>query len=167
MYFAELSSSWVGNNYFERRCSKWTKRGMSVGCICYEISNILQRKKITLKGRKCLTIIELICWIAVFGGMHFSVGFRLDFYIVLCLIPAVGLSFSHQTLFETLKSHRWIDFGGISLAIYLADSAARALVKYLLPEATRNERILPLLIILILLACLVIVSGNIFNKILK
>lgn len=69
-----------------------------------------------------------------------------------------------ESVYITTRYGYW---GKLSLAIYLADSPARALTVHLLPDAGRDARILPSLLILVCFSTIIMVFGNIIAEKIK
>ena len=142
--------------------------GICLGCMCFEGAQALSRKSFSLKGKKVLTGMEILCYLAVFAGMNTQGLLRPDLYIVLLLIPAVTLSFSGQSYTSSFKICRWkkgrIRFEEVSLAIFLADYPARELTKKLFPYAQRDERIVPCVLIVVVLATLILLIVPVINR---
>lgn len=137
--------------------------GISLGCICYEGARFLSRKSFTTKGCRMLTLLELLCYAAVFLGMNTQALMRPDFYVVAILVPAVMLSFSNQSYTSRFRLAR-IKLGEVSLAIFLADYPARVLTKNLFPTAVLSERILPCVGFLILFAGIILLLSPVVQK---
>lgn len=142
--------------------------GMALGCICYKISSILAEKKFSQYGTKLLTVMEIVSYAIALVLMNTQGWVRPDFYVVLSLAIAVTLTFSNKTYTTNFKLPLANGFWGkLSLAIYLADSPARALTVHLLPDAGRDARILPSLLILVCFSTIIMVFGNIIAEKIK
>lgn len=139
--------------------------GMSLGSMCYKFSESLSSKKLSLYGMKLLTVIEIASYIIALMLMNTQGWIRPDFFVVILFAIAVTLTYSNKTFTTKLKIPLSNGFlGRLSLAIYLADSPARALTVCLLPDAGRDLRIIPSLIILACFSTIVMILGNILSR---
>lgn len=137
--------------------------GISLGCVCYEGARLLSRKSFSTKGRRMLTLLELLCYAVAFLGMNTQALMRPDFYVVAILVPAVMLSFSNKSYTSCFQPAR-IKLGEVSLAIFLADYPARVLTKKLLPTEVLGERILPCVGFLLLFSSIILLLSPVVYK---
>lgn len=122
--------------------------GISLGCTCYNFTQVLRAKKFTIWGKKLLTAVELCSYLIALLLMNSQGWIRPDFYVILCYAIAITLTFSDKTFTAQLNLPFSTGFlGKLSLIIYLVDSPARALTIHILPNAGRDLRILPSLLI--------------------
>ena len=139
--------------------------GMSLGCTCHRFANIISHRTFSLCGKKVLTTIEIGSYVLALLLMNSQGWVRPDFYVIILFAIAVTLTFSCKSFTAQLKLPvNSGTLGKLSLVIYLADSPARALTMKLLPDAGRDFRIIPSLLILLCFSTIVYFTGNLLAK---
>lgn len=134
--------------------------GISLGCFCFETARYLREYKLSNYGKKIVTYLEILLYFLILYLMNYKATFRLDFIIVLLFIVALSITFSNQSHTKNIMHKEYLWIGKLSLIIFLVDPIARNFTKILLPMCSRNERILPCIVILILLSLLTYIGGD-------
>ena len=134
--------------------------GISLGCSCFEIAKYLREYKLSNHGKKIITYLEILLYFLILYLMNYKATFRLDFIIVLLFIIALSITFSNQSYTKNIIHKEYLWIGKLSLIIFLVDPIARSITRILLPMYSRNERILPCIVILILLSILTYIGGD-------
>lgn len=103
----------------------------------------IKKYDLTILGKSFITLTEIGLYVIAWIEMNWKIDFRLDFIIVIVFLLAVTISFSGQSYTQNLikGNLKWV--GSFSLSLYLADAVTRRCILILLPNSTRDERILP------------------------
>lgn len=141
--------------------------GISLGGICYGVAKKLSSLKLTSFARGCLTAIEIGLYAAAFLLMRTQYEYRTDFYVCLTAAVAVTISFSNTSYSGNIFKGEPMWMGKLASCLYLADSPARKIVLFLMPDASRDERIVPVLLGTLFLALFIWVMGEMLVKAVK
>ena len=123
---------------------------------------MLRNLKLTKRADSLLVWVERMGFLLAFVALQTQNVFRPDFFVVILFGIAVTASFGKKQTYNSALGK--INFGLISLSQYFADAPARYLVCELLPEAGRNERIIPCILIYICFTFVVYYFGQFLDR---
>lgn len=108
---------------------------LSLGCVCFTVSQWLMQRRFKQAGKVLLSIIEWGCYAIVFvTSTLFSEG-KLSFMMLLALSLGITISFSAQSATAGLFQKPIFPFlGKLSLTIYLIHYPIRKVFMYLKPS---------------------------------
>lgn len=134
--------------------------GISLGCICYECAKTLSQQSPNKRAGSVLAFLELLAFGLAILLQRTRTNFRPDFLFVCLAAIGITAAFCKQNaLCHALHgNYSWI--GRFSLSFYLADAVARSLILHYMPNATREQRLAPVIVLVILLAVMIQVLGN-------
>lgn len=122
--------------------------------------NKLKKYELTTFGKSFVTLIEIVLYTIAWMAMNWKINFRLDFIIVIVFLLAVAISFSGQSYTKNLIKGNLNWIGSFSLSLYLVDAIARKCILILLPNSTRDERVLPCFLLWIVFGLIVKFGGD-------
>lgn len=119
----------------------WTYRGnlrafadLGLGVICYQLTQKFAELNLNTFTKFLLTLAKFgsFLWLIIYmGGEQED---RMDFFLLLIIVLAIGLTFSRQTLGQGIFNNKFVTFlGKFSLPLYLGHYYWSKLLKDLLP----------------------------------
>ncbi|MDD6261807.1 MAG: acyltransferase [Clostridiales bacterium] len=112
---------WMGWTY---RGNPRAFAGVSLGAVCYPLSQKLGRVNLTGIGKWLCTIAEWGIYLFVLRFTYFGTSSKLDYFYVLFMAAAVVITFSRQSVDAALFDNKvcyWL--GKFSLPVFLSHSA--------------------------------------------
>ena len=154
------SSIWIGSIYVGNLRAI---AGISLGCICWEISQKISNLKFSTLFKKILTVVEGACYILPIISMQLRAHTKLDFIIIFMFAVAITLSFSRQTYSSEITfAPSWV--ANFSLSIYLTHNEMNALVKVLFPQGGLWDRLPWMLLFSVIFAIICMIMGMTLRK---
>ena len=96
---------------------------ISLGMFVYEVSLALQNIEMSLWGKRGLTLIEVVFWLAVFLGMivwQAELAPGLDMLVVFCMLGGMAITISEKSLLHGRFEQRGVIFcGRLSLVLFM------------------------------------------------
>ena len=137
--------------------------GISLGCICYACAQRLSECPLKKVCKPIIAVLEILVFAVAILFQRTGLGFRPDFLFVCLAALGIILAFCRHNAFNDLfqVKKNWI--GRFALCIYLSDVLSRMIILKLMPDATRDQRLLPAFGLLFLIAILVFISGYILR----
>ena len=117
--------------------------GISLGSICYTLSEELKRLSFTRFGKTLITLLELAGYaVVVFMANRFA-NTQYDYIMVLLLATSVILSFSQATYTGKLQCRFGGLLGKFSLMLYLYHRIAQHLIAACMADTYTYRQMLP------------------------
>lgn len=141
--------------------------GISLGCICHACEQRLSVMPFKKASSYIIAILDILLFIIAISLLRTGIGFRPDFLFV-CLV-ALGLILAfckHNALNGKFCDKKNI-IGRFSLCIYLSDVLSRMAIIRIMPEASRDQRLLPAFILLLVFSVFVFWVGVLFSYVIK
>ena len=107
---------------------------ISIGAVCYPITQKLASISLTKKGKYLCTFMEWGIYLAMILFMHYGKSSKRDYFYILVLAIAVIITFSEQSIDATWYNNKfcyWL--GKFSLPIYLSHAAWCKTISQVLP----------------------------------
>ena len=96
---------------------------ISLGCICYEISNILKIKKLTVLSHHLLSLVEIFIFIGIIVASNYKTKSYWDFIFCFLLAIAIVIVLSEQASFSKLFIGNYgKTLADFSLSLYVSHS---------------------------------------------
>jgi len=153
---------WTGHFY---KCFLRGMSEMALGCSAYSLTRQLNKIEFTKAGKTILAIVELVCYLLVFGYAVTGVDPKYSFPTLFIMMIGLILTFSnvnpcHQIFDKPVFG--WC--GKMSLLIYLNQFYSIRLVQSLLPNISFPAKVLGCTVVTLIGAYVCDVVVSFFNK---
>ncbi|WP_044936319.1 acyltransferase family protein [Pseudobutyrivibrio sp. LB2011] len=153
---------WTGHFY---KCFLRGMSEMALGCSAYSLTRQLNKIEFTKAGKNILAIVELVCYLLVFGYAVTGVDPKYSFPTLFIMMIGLILTFSnvnpcHQIFDKPIFG--WC--GKMSLLIYLNQFYSIRLVQSLLPSISFPAKVLGCTVVTLIGAYVCDVVVSFFNK---
>lgn len=138
--------------------------GMSMGAICLALSEKINEYEYTKLGAYIISITEIMGYLLIFVLMHISSRIRFDFLILVLMIPCIAITLSKKSYTVMIANYlpNWL--GKLSMMMFLCDALVRRLICIVMSSSSRDQKIIPCIILLFLMSGIVWYIGNKFSN---
>ncbi len=135
---------------------------MSLGAFLFAVSVPLTKIRFTSLSKKCFKVVEIAGYLTVGIAAYFRWNSTLDYVLLVILATSMLITLRNLSCKTILFNNKQLKFmSNFSYVLFVTHGRISRLVKYLLPDCSYVERLLPyyILCVLVALVCMMIVPG--------